>query len=71
MKQPDAVLQEIWRVKDVAFEAAGGDPHRFVAQLQARSAQLREGLALRPLNTKSHAPLTSVRGQSTTHPDSQ
>ncbi len=64
MKQPDAVLQEIWQIKDAAFDAVGGDSQRFVAQLRARSAQLREGLALRPLNTKSQAPRIPAGGRS-------
>ncbi len=42
MKHPDAVLQEIWQIKDTAFDAVGRDSQRFVAQLRARSAQLRE-----------------------------
>ncbi len=63
MKQADAVLQEIWQIKDAAFQAAGQDTKRFVADLQARSAQLREGCALRPLNVASQAPrLTAKSG---------
>ena len=60
LKQPDAVLQEIWQIKDAAFEAAGRDSQRFVQQLRARSAQLREGYALRPLHVKSQAPRVPV-----------
>jgi len=63
MKQPDAVLQEIWQIKDAAFDAVGRDSQRFVAQLRARSAHLREGLALRPLNTPSRPPRISAGGQ--------
>ncbi len=58
MKQPDAVLQEIWQIKDTAFDAVGRDSQLFVAQL-------REGLALRPLNTKSQAPRIFVRDPAT------
>ena len=60
LKQPDAVLQEIWQIKDAAFEAAGRDSQRFVEQLRARSVQLREGYALRPLHVKSQAPRVTV-----------
>ena len=56
MKPADAVLQEVWRVKDAAFEAAGHDAKRFVNELRERSAQLREGLHLRALDVKSQAP---------------
>ncbi len=65
MKHPDAVLQEIWQIKDTAFDAVGRDSKLFVAQLRARSAQLCEGLALRPLNTKSQAPRIFVRDPAT------
>ena len=60
LKQPDTVLQEIWQIKDAAFEAAGRDSQRFVEQLRARSAQLREGCTLRPLHVKSKAPRVPV-----------
>ena len=56
MKPADAVLQEVWRVKDAAFKAAGHDAQRFVNELRERSAQLREGLHLRTLDVKSQAP---------------
>jgi hypothetical protein len=56
MRGPDAVLQEVWRVKDTAFAQAGYDAQRFVQQLQARSAQLRQGLALKPLEVAPKAP---------------
>ena len=56
MRPADAVLQEVWRIKDAAFEAAGHDAKRFVNELRERSAQLREGLHLRTLDVKSKAP---------------
>ncbi len=40
-RQADAVIQELWRIKDAAFEAAGHDPKRFVQQLRERSSELR------------------------------
>lgn len=49
MRSPDAVLLEVWRVKDAAFAQAGFDSKRFVQQLQGRSSQLRQGLGLKPL----------------------
>ena len=46
MRAPDAVLQEVWQIKDEAFRQAGNDPARFVEALKARSLGLREGLGL-------------------------
>jgi hypothetical protein len=47
MKTPDAVLQEIWQIKDAAYDQAGRNSQRFVDQLRQRSAQLRQGLKLK------------------------
>ena len=44
MKTPDSVLQEIWQIKDAAYEQAGRNSQRFVEQLRQRSEQLRQGL---------------------------
>ena len=46
MRAPDAILQEVWQIKDEAFRQAGSDPARFVQALKARSLALREGLGL-------------------------
>ncbi len=43
-RQPDAVIQELWRVKDAAFEAAGRDPQQFVRILREKSEGLRQRL---------------------------
>jgi hypothetical protein len=47
VKTPDAVLQEIWQIKDAAYAQAEHNSQRFVEQLRQRSEQLRQGLALR------------------------
>ena len=47
MRTPDAVLQEVWQIKDAAFKNVGNDSQRFVEQLRLRSAQLRQGLDLK------------------------
>jgi hypothetical protein len=44
MRQADAVLQEVWRIKDAALAQAGGDGHRLVQQLREQSAKLRADL---------------------------
>jgi hypothetical protein len=44
MKQADAVLQEVWRIKDAALKQAGGDGHQLVQQLREQSAALRAEL---------------------------
>jgi hypothetical protein len=44
VRQADAVIQELWRIKDAAFEAAGQDPKRFIQLVRERSAMFREGL---------------------------
>jgi hypothetical protein len=45
MRQADAVLQEVWRVKDAALAQVGGDGHRLVQQLREQSAKLRAELS--------------------------
>lgn len=50
MRTPDAVLQEIWQIKDAAYKNAQGNSQRFVEQLRLRSAQLRLGLDLKEMN---------------------
>ncbi len=47
MKTPDAVLQEVWQIKDAAYAQAGNNSQRFVEQLRQRSEQLRQGLGLK------------------------
>lgn len=47
MKKPDAVLQEVWQIKDAAYAQSGGNSQRFVEQLRQRSEQLRQGLKLK------------------------
>jgi hypothetical protein len=49
MKTPDAVLQELWSIKDAEYRQSGNDGHTLVAQLRAQSAALRAGLQLKPL----------------------
>lgn len=41
-RRADAVIQELWRIKDAAFEAAGCDPKRFLQQLRERSSEQRK-----------------------------
>jgi hypothetical protein len=45
MRQADAVLQEVWRIKDAALAQVGGDGHRLVQQLREQSAKLRAELS--------------------------
>lgn len=52
MRTPDAVLQEVWQIKDAAYKRAGSDSQRFVQQLLERSAALRQGLALRAISAE-------------------
>jgi hypothetical protein len=44
---PAAALQEIWQIKDAAYDQAGRNSQRFVEQLRQRSAQLRQGLTVK------------------------
>ncbi len=57
IRQADAVIQELWRIKDAAFEAAGQDPKRFIQQVRERSAKLRE--ALQPVVSPNSAKTAS------------
>lgn len=43
-RQADAVIQELWRIKDASFEAAGCDPRRFLQQLREKNAELRSAV---------------------------
>ncbi len=49
MRTPDAVLQEVWQIKDAAYEKAGRNADLFVEQLRQRRAELRHGLNLQEL----------------------
>ena len=63
MRQADAILQEVWRIKDTAYKQAGSNSQRFVAQLLERSAQLRAGLDLKEVQTadwRKSPPLPSM-----------
>jgi hypothetical protein len=60
MKTPDAVLQEVWKIKDAAYAQAGSDSQRFVDQLRQRSEQLRQGLGLKEWTISAPAPADSA-----------
>ena len=63
MRQADAILQEVWRIKDTAYKQAGSNSQLFVAQLLERSAQLRAGLDLKDIHTvdrRKSPPLPSM-----------
>lgn len=49
MTHPDAVIQELWRVRQRAYEQAGGDWGRFVEQVRAHGQRMQQerGQALR------------------------
>jgi hypothetical protein len=64
MRTPDAVLQEVWQIKDAAYEEAGRNADRFVKQLRQRSAELRRGLDLQELLTPEQAPDSSIERHS-------
>lgn len=59
MRTPDAVLQEVWQIKDAAYEKAGRNADRFIEELRQRSAELRRGLHLQELQTPVRAPSSS------------
>lgn len=63
MRKPDAVLQEVWQIKDAAYERVGRDAHRFVEQLRQHSAELRRGLNLKELQ----APLRTTGAGAESH----
>ena len=60
MRQVDAILQEVWRIKDAAYKRAGNNSQLFAAQLLERSAQLRVGLDLKEIHTPPVAEITAV-----------
>jgi hypothetical protein len=60
MRTSDAVLQEVWQIKDAAYEKAGRNADRFVKQLRQQSAELRRGLDLQELPTPARAPDSSI-----------
>jgi hypothetical protein len=67
MRTPDAVLQEVWQIKDAAYEKAGRNADRFVEQLRQRSAELRLGLNLQELPIPVRAADPSIALHSPEH----
>jgi hypothetical protein len=61
MRTPDAILQEVWQIKDAAYKDAQGNSQRFIDQLRLRSVELRRGLDLKELevSAQSSAQLTA------------
>ncbi len=60
MRVPDAVLQEVWRIKDESVRAAAGSSQRFVEQIRLRSAELRQGLNLKALPPRASEPVAGA-----------
>lgn len=63
MRKPDAVLQEVWQIKDSAYEKSGRNAARFVEKLRQHSAELRRGLNLKELQ----APLRPMDSTAESH----
>lgn len=55
MRTPDAILQEVWRIKDAAYKDAQGNSQRFIDQLRLRSVELRRGLDLKELQVSAQS----------------
>lgn len=60
MRVPDAVLQEVWKIKDESVRSAAGSSQRFVEQIRQRSAELRQGLNLKVLPARPSEPVTGA-----------
>jgi hypothetical protein len=55
MRTPDAILQEVWQIKDTAYKDAQGNSQCFIDQLRLRSVELRRGLDLKELEVSAQS----------------